>query len=136
MRLQANIFFINNIKSQANIQTFRYFELIDKIIKIFFFIFLSYEMLIGIPPFYHHNHNVMFQLIVEKELKFPSSISISENAKDLISKLLAKNPQLRLRDADLIKLHPWFNEINFDDLLNKKVFFLFLKKNYIYIYII
>lgn len=53
---------------------------------------LSYEMLIGIPPFYHHNHNVMFQLIVEKELKFPSSISISENAKDLISKLLAKNP--------------------------------------------
>lgn len=52
---------------------------------------LLYEMIVGIPPFYHHNQSVMFQLIVERDLKFPQTTPISDNGKDLISKLLTKN---------------------------------------------
>lgn len=41
-------------------------------------------MLVGIPPFYHPNQTLMFELIVESEIKFPSQVAISDDAKDLI----------------------------------------------------
>lgn len=44
-------------------------------------------MLTGIPPFYHTNQKLMFQLIVESEVKFPSQVLISEDAKDLIMRV-------------------------------------------------
>lgn len=40
--------------------------------------------MVGIPPFYHQNQNIMFQLIKEGEVKFPSKIEMSEEAKDFI----------------------------------------------------
>lgn len=45
-------------------------------------------MMVGIPPFYHSNQNIMFQLITECDVKFPSQINISEDAKDLIIKVI------------------------------------------------
>ena len=44
-------------------------------------------MLVGIPPFYHQNQNFMFQLIAKGELRFPSQLSLSEDAKNLITKV-------------------------------------------------
>ena len=40
--------------------------------------------MVGIPPFYHQNQNIMFQLIKEGEVKFPSKIEMTEEAKDFI----------------------------------------------------
>jgi serum/glucocorticoid-regulated kinase 2 len=57
---------------------------------------LLYEMLFGIPPFYSKNTEKMFDLITKAELKFPKKIEVSEDAKDLIKKLLIKNQDLRL----------------------------------------
>jgi hypothetical protein len=53
--------------------------------------FFSYEMLVGIPPFYHQNQHVMYQYITTKNIIFPDAakykIPITEEAKDLISKV-------------------------------------------------
>lgn len=55
---------------------------------------LIYEMLIGIPPFYHKNKSTMYKMIAEKEPRFPDpvkhGIGVSEQAEDLIKKLLWK----------------------------------------------
>ena len=48
-------------------------------------------MIFGIPPFYNNNHNIMFSLIKEKEVRFPNSYPISHEARDLILKLLIKD---------------------------------------------
>lgn len=43
--------------------------------------------MIGIPPFYHQNQNMMFQLIRDSEVRFPNQIALSQEAKDFISKV-------------------------------------------------
>ena len=45
---------------------------------------------------------------------------MDESAKDLILKLLEKNPLNRMKITDL-KKHPYFNDINFNDIYNMKV---------------
>jgi serum/glucocorticoid-regulated kinase 2 len=87
---------------------------------------LIYEMLIGIPPFYHKNKATMYKMIKEKEPRFPDAakhgISISEQAEDLIRKLLIKDPKTRLgskNDANEILEHPFFDELDIDDLMEK-----------------
>lgn len=61
---------------------------------------LIYEMIVGIPPFYHKNRDHMFYLIKEASIKYPDpkkhGISVSEEAKDLINKLLDKDMENRL----------------------------------------
>ena len=44
-------------------------------------------MLFGIPPFYNENMDRMYELIRLAELKFPKKIVISNDAKDLITKV-------------------------------------------------
>jgi len=44
-------------------------------------------MLIGIPPFYHRNQELMFDLIKTSDVKFPSFIDLSENCIDFIKKV-------------------------------------------------
>ena len=57
---------------------------------------LLYELLVGIPPFFHHKQHKMFKMIKQNPPEFPNKIShgfvISEDAKDLLEKLLAKDP--------------------------------------------
>ena len=52
---------------------------------------MLYEMIIGIPPFYHKNKHHMYMLITEAPVKYPDpvkhGIKISEEAKDLINKV-------------------------------------------------
>jgi len=52
---------------------------------------LLYEMLVGVPPFYHQNQNTMYKLITSRVVVFPDpikhKITVNENAKDLISKV-------------------------------------------------
>ena len=50
---------------------------------------------------------------------------MSENARDLILKLLNRNPQKRLgagvRDSEEIKEHPFFDGVNWDDVIERKL---------------
>ena len=85
---------------------------------------LLYEMLFGMPPFYSKNTEKMFDLITKAELKFPKKIEVSEDAKDLIKKLLIKNQDLRLGSEggfETIKKHSFFKGFDFKALEEKKL---------------
>ena len=85
---------------------------------------LVYEMLFGIPPFFSINNEKLFTLITQGDLKFPSKIQISKNAKDFIKKLLIKNQNIRLGSKngfEEIKQHPFFSGFNFKALEEKKL---------------
>lgn len=84
---------------------------------------VMYEMMCGHLPFYNRDHEILFDLILKEEIKFPSSLS--PNAASLLAQLLQKDPKLRLgsspRDGRDVMDHPFFSPINFDDLLNRRL---------------
>jgi len=93
---------------------------------------LIYELLFGNTPFFNMDKNRMYELIEVGELKFPKTIKIegtvrnlkvSDEAKNIITKLLEKNPGSRLGKTGLneIKSHPFFGNLNFENLKNKKL---------------
>ena len=99
---------------------------------------LIYEMLYGYTPFYNMDKDRMFDLIISGSISFPKyfdkgdeneeiEYKVSEEAKNLIIKLLEKDPGTRLGKEGLeeIKKHPFFYGINFDDLGKKKIKALF-----------
>ncbi|KAH7491168.1 hypothetical protein KRP22_011313 [Phytophthora ramorum] len=79
---------------------------------------LLYEMLTGLPPFYCRDRDRLFEKIRKGDLSFPKYLS--PNAKDLLKKLLERDPTQRLgtgpTDAGEIKNHPFFAEIKWDAL--------------------
>ena len=84
---------------------------------------LIYEMLFGTTPFYNKKKNRMYELIQWGEIRYPKDIKVSNEAYDVINKLLAKNPEKRLGAHGLeeIKKHPFFGILNFDDFTKKKL---------------
>ncbi|KAM4723178.1 protein kinase C theta type-like [Rhinophrynus dorsalis] len=54
-----------------------------------------------------------------QKLKFPSEVS--SDTKDLIRKLLVKDPERRQRFADTICSHPFFNTINWEELKKGRI---------------
>ena len=89
---------------------------------------LLYEILVGVPPFFHRNKHRMYFLIKESQVNFPDpvkhGIEVSPQAKDLIKKLLGKNRKKRLgqtRDLAEILEHPFFKGLDMDALLKKKL---------------
>nr|AML77168.1 putative LOV domain-containing protein [Cedrus libani] len=75
---------------------------------------LLYELLYGHTPFRGKNRQNTFAKILHKDLTFPSSISASLGARQLIHGLLHRDPTNRLgskRGADEIKQHPFFRGI-------------------------
>ena len=84
---------------------------------------LLYEMLFGIPPFYSDNVNEMWSLILKKPLEFSSSFTTtcSPEAKNLLSRLLDRTPETRMQNVDDFKAHPFFRDVNWEALYNKKI---------------
>lgn len=84
---------------------------------------VMYEMMCGRLPFYSRDHDVLFELILVEEVKYPKSMS--PEARHLLSGLLVKNPRHRLggsvNDAADIKVHPFFRSVCWDDVAQKKV---------------
>jgi serine/threonine protein kinase len=70
---------------------------------------LLYEILIGMTPFKSSLREQMLINITSSKPKFP--LSTPQLAKDLISKMLEKDPSKRLTAAQ-IKDHPWMKEFN------------------------
>lgn len=79
---------------------------------------LLYEMLTGLPPFYHDDPPTMYRKILQNPLKFPAFLE-GTDAEDLLVKLLKKDPAERLSEASEIKAHPFFKDIDWCKLLNK-----------------
>merc|ERR1711920_253138 len=85
---------------------------------------LAYEMIEGDSPFKHRVPKMLFDKVLKEEPEF--SGRFTEEAKDLISQLLTKDPSKRLGcrsgsgGVDEIKNHPFFKGIDWDLLYQKK----------------
>nr|CCA19476.1 protein kinase putative [Albugo laibachii Nc14] len=84
---------------------------------------LIYEMLTGLPPFYDQNMQRMYDKILNAPLRFPSFMSAE--AKDLLTGLLTRKVSDRLgsgpTDAEEIKSHPFFKEIDFEAVYRREI---------------
>jgi serine/threonine protein kinase len=81
-----------------------------------------YELLTGQLPFYAEERKMMFRLIVTEKVKYPKTFS--SEAREIVSKLLIKNPDRRLgsiNDAEELMEHPFFAVINWSDLKKKRI---------------
>ena len=64
-----------------------------------------YIYLHGKCPFMSGNLVAIFQMIRDDEPQFASTLS--SNSRDLLEKMLDKNPQTRITIADIVA-HPWY----------------------------
>jgi serine/threonine protein kinase len=84
---------------------------------------LIYEMLTGLPPFYSQNINLMYQKILNGELRFPSFISAE--AQSLLEGLLTRDPEKRLgsgsEGSNEVKRHAFFKDIDWAKLEKKEL---------------
>ncbi|CAL1530396.1 unnamed protein product [Lymnaea stagnalis] len=86
---------------------------------------LTYELLTGASPFTvdgeKNSQSEISKRIQKCNPPYPSHFS--REVKDMIQKLLTKDPSKRLgsRGAEEVKRHPFFKSLNWDDLAQKKV---------------
>ncbi|CAK91064.1 unnamed protein product (macronuclear) [Paramecium tetraurelia] len=84
---------------------------------------LIYELLVGITPFYHNNFEIALKLILKGEIHFPKNIVCSSQCKDIIQRLIKHDSTQRLgflMDFKEVQSHPWFHDVSWEDLSQKK----------------
>ncbi|CAB1120031.1 unnamed protein product [Ectocarpus sp. CCAP 1310/34] len=67
---------------------------------------LAYEFIVGVPPFEAEGHQATYRRISRVDIRWPSALNVSDEAKDLVTKLLRKEPQKRL-PLEEVASHPW-----------------------------
>ncbi|KAG5252971.1 calcium-dependent protein [Salix suchowensis] len=69
---------------------------------------IVYILLSGVPPFWDESEQGIFEQVLKGELDFESEPwpNISESAKDLVRKMLARDPKKRLTAHEVL-CHPW-----------------------------
>ncbi|CAE7513545.1 pkbA, partial [Symbiodinium pilosum] len=82
---------------------------------------LLYTMLMGLPPFFHREKEMLRQNIANQRLELPSCLS--EDASSLIKATMEREPERRLgaRDTADVKRHEFFKKIDFEALAARKV---------------
>ncbi|KAI3884237.1 hypothetical protein MKW92_044334 [Papaver armeniacum] len=72
---------------------------------------MLYILLSGVPPFWAENEKGVFEAILLGEIDFASAPwpTISNSAKDLVSKMLTQDPKKRITAAEVLE-HPWMRE--------------------------
>eukprot|EP01018_Ginkgo_biloba_P010730 Gb_22471 [translate_table: standard] len=72
---------------------------------------ILYILLSGVPPFWAETEQGIFEQVLHGDLDFSSDPwpGISESAKDLIRKMLNRNPRKRLKAHEVLG-HPWIQE--------------------------
>ena len=93
---------------------------------------IFFEMLVGYAPFCSkETQEVCFKVLNWKKfLKIPSKIKISEEAQDLIFKMINNSDdRLGKNGAEEIKKHPFFKGVDWDNIRNTKPPFIPILKN-------
>ncbi|KAG8530757.1 uncharacterized protein KY384_004114 [Bacidia gigantensis] len=96
---------------------------------------ILFEFLYGIPPFHADTPEKVFENILARRIAWPShqEFPTSEDAKDIMSKLMTVNPKERLGSnikekhssgGEEIRLHPWFEGTNWETLLEDEASFI------------
>ena len=87
---------------------------------------MIYQMFYGKTPFKEKTNYLIFRKIEQLKIEFSPNVNIPEEAKDLITKILVKDPNTRLGagekgseyDISHLKSHPYFKGIEWDNLHN------------------
>ena len=87
---------------------------------------MIYQMFYGKTPFKEKTNYLIFRKIEQLKIEFSPNVNIPEEAKDLITKILVKDPNTRLGagekgseyDIAHLKNHPYFKGIDWDNLHN------------------
>ena len=90
---------------------------------------ILYQMYCGQTPFKSANNYLTFKNIEKMKINYPENINVPKTAKDLIEKILIKDPEKRLgagepnTDLDIahLKKHPFFKDIKWKNIINKNV---------------
>ncbi|KAF2278183.1 uncharacterized protein EI97DRAFT_247774 [Westerdykella ornata] len=96
---------------------------------------ILFECLFGYPPFHADNPDEVFQNILSRKIDWPEpdAIEVSEEAIDLINRLLCSDPAKRLganaeekfaSGGEEIRNHPWFADINWATLREDEASFV------------
>ena len=96
----------------------------DKAVDWWSFGALGYDLLTGSPPFVANNHAKIQEKIVKSKLTLP--YFLGPDAKDLLTRLLRKEPRKRLggnmpKDMQAIKKHRFFRKIDWKLLEQRKM---------------
>ncbi|CAK8685522.1 unnamed protein product [Clavelina lepadiformis] len=86
-----------------------------------------YEFLVGCVPFFGQTPDDLFMQAINDEIEWPSGDeALSEQAVDLISCLLNRDPLVRLgsRGAYEVKSHSYFESMDWNNLLRQKAQFI------------
>ncbi|KAF5728405.1 calcium-dependent protein kinase 9-like [Tripterygium wilfordii] len=72
---------------------------------------ILYILLSGVPPFWAETEKGIFDAIMKGDIDFKSQPwpTISNSAKDLVSKMLTQDPKKRITSAQVLE-HPWIKE--------------------------
>jgi 5'-AMP-activated protein kinase catalytic alpha subunit len=79
---------------------------------------ILYYMLCGNLPFFDDDNQILYEKILSG--KFTTPDNLSEDAKDILSKILEIDPKKRL-NFEGIKAHPWFSLIKKNSLMHKGI---------------
>ncbi|KAK7432552.1 rim15, signal transduction response regulator [Neonectria magnoliae] len=97
---------------------------------------IMFEFLFGIPPFHAGEAEQVFENILERRIQWPDESEcepVSDEAKDLINKLLCMQPSQRLGSnledkfasgGEEIRNHPWFQSVNWETLVDDEAQFV------------
>ena len=85
---------------------------------------MGYDLLTGSPPFRANNNAKLQEKIIKQKLTFP--YFLGPDAKDLLTRLLRKDPSKRLgyhvpKDIQTIKQHRFFRKINWKALERREL---------------
>ncbi|KAL8848477.1 MAG: hypothetical protein Q9221_006529, partial [Calogaya cf. arnoldii] len=84
---------------------------------------LVFEMCCGWSPFYADDTQQMYKNIAFGKVRFPRD-ALSNEGRNFVKGLLNRNPRHRLgavNDAEDLKVHPFFNDMDWDALANKRI---------------
>ncbi|KAI5077917.1 hypothetical protein GOP47_0007741 [Adiantum capillus-veneris] len=88
---------------------------------------ILFEFITGLPPFNAEHPQIIFDNILNRKIPWPRvPEDMSEDAKDLIDKLLMEDPNQRLgaKGAAEVKNHPFFKDISWENLARQKAAFV------------
>lgn len=98
---------------------------------------ILFECLYGYPPFHADTPDEVFQNILARKIDWPSDdddvYDISDDAKDLMNRLMCSDPAKRLganaeekysSGGEEIRSHPWFSDLNWDTLREDEASFI------------
>lgn len=84
---------------------------------------IIYEMLTGLPPFYSKDRDKLFNNIKQGNIKYP--VYLSKDAVSILQAFFTQDPDKRLGSGNdgvkNIKAHPFFKNIDWEAIFNKKI---------------